>query len=61
MTRSVPCHRRLDDNFAGDGGLEEAIVDYVDDGADFESKDTEDDDDSLLRADGSRNPHQKRK
>lgn len=56
MTRSVPYHRRLDDNFAGDGGLEEAIVD---DGADFESKDTGDDDDSWLRADGSRNPYQK--
>jgi ubiquitin-like-conjugating enzyme ATG3 len=56
VTRSVPYHRRLDDNFAGDGGLEEAIVD---DGADFESKDTGDDDDSWLRADGSRNPYQK--
>lgn len=26
VTRGVPCHRRLDDNFAGDAGLEEAVV-----------------------------------
>ncbi|KAI4232640.1 MAG: hypothetical protein LQ352_008314, partial [Teloschistes flavicans] len=26
VTRGVPCHRRLDDNFAGDAGQEEAMV-----------------------------------
>jgi ubiquitin-like-conjugating enzyme ATG3 len=26
VTRNVPCHRRLDDDFAGDAGHEEAIV-----------------------------------
>ena len=26
VTRGVPCHRRLDENFAGEAGLEEAIV-----------------------------------
>lgn len=35
VTRNVPCHRRLDDNFAGDAGHEEALVH---DGEDFKSK-----------------------
>lgn len=26
VTRGVPCHRRLDDNFAGDAGQDEAVV-----------------------------------
>lgn len=26
VTRNVPCHRRLDDDFAGDAGHEEAVV-----------------------------------
>lgn len=26
VTRGVPCHRRLDDNFAGEAGQEEAVV-----------------------------------
>lgn len=34
VTRNVPCHRRLDADFAGDAGHEEAIVN---DGADFNS------------------------
>ncbi|RDA91437.1 hypothetical protein CP533_6286 [Ophiocordyceps camponoti-saundersi (nom. inval.)] len=34
VTRNVPCHRRLDDDFAGDAGHEEAIVN---DGEDFRS------------------------
>jgi hypothetical protein len=30
VTRGVPCHRRLNDNFAGDAGLEDEIVrDYL--------------------------------
>lgn len=31
VTRNVPCHRRLDDNFAGDAGHEEALVGDGDD------------------------------
>lgn len=31
VTRHVPCHRRLDDNFAGDAGHEEAVVGGGDD------------------------------
>lgn len=31
VTRHVPCHRRLDDNFAGDAGHEEAVVGVGDD------------------------------
>jgi ubiquitin-like-conjugating enzyme ATG3 len=34
VTRDVPCHRRLDDDFAGDAGHEEALVG---DGVDFNS------------------------
>lgn len=26
VTRGVPCHRRLDDNFAGDAGQDETLV-----------------------------------
>ncbi|KAI9853765.1 MAG: E2-like enzyme, partial [Vezdaea acicularis] len=26
VTRGVPCHRRLDDNFAGEAGTDEAMV-----------------------------------
>jgi ubiquitin-like-conjugating enzyme ATG3 len=32
VTRNVPCHRRLDENFAGDAGHDEAVVG---DGEDF--------------------------
>ncbi|TAQ84518.1 hypothetical protein B7494_g7149 [Chlorociboria aeruginascens] len=34
VTRGVPCHRRLDQNFAGDAGIDETIVG---DGEDFKS------------------------
>lgn len=34
VTRGVPCHRRLDENFAGDAGHDEALVG---DGEDFKS------------------------
>jgi ubiquitin-like-conjugating enzyme ATG3 len=34
VTRNVPCHRRIDENFAGDAGHEEALVG---DGDDFKS------------------------
>lgn len=41
MTRNVPCNRRLDEDFAGDAGHEEAVVG---DGDDFNSKGRADDD-----------------
>ncbi|KAI2634659.1 autophagocytosis associated protein [Hypomontagnella submonticulosa] len=41
VTRNVPCNRRLDDDFAGDAGHEEAVVG---DGDDFNSKGRPDDD-----------------
>lgn len=51
MTRGVPCHRRLDENFAGDAGQDEAVVR---DG--FEQKDDgeggDGDDDGWLRTGG---------
>ncbi|PHH82014.1 hypothetical protein CDD82_7270 [Ophiocordyceps australis] len=43
VTRNVPCHRRLDQDFAGDAGHEEAVVR---DGDDFK------DDDGWLRTGG---------
>lgn len=49
VTRNVPCHRRLDDNFAGDAGHEEAVVG---DGDDFKYKGQGDDDDGWLRTGG---------
>ncbi len=48
VTRNVPCHRRLDDDFAGDAGHEEALVN---DGDDFKSG-KGDDDDGWLRTGG---------
>ncbi|VUC21554.1 unnamed protein product [Clonostachys rosea] len=50
VTRNVPCHRRLDDNFAGDAGHEEALVN---DGDDFKTgANTDGDDDGWLRTGG---------
>ncbi|KAI8953424.1 autophagocytosis associated protein [Xylaria longipes] len=49
VTRGVPCNRRLDDDFAGDAGHEEAVVG---DGDDFKSKGQADDDDGWLRTGG---------
>ena len=34
VTRNVPCHRRLNDDFAGDAGHEEAVVGEGEDGED---------------------------
>lgn len=48
VTRNVPCHRRLNDDFAGDAGHEEALVR---DGDDFQGG-TGDDDDGWLRTGG---------
>lgn len=49
VTRNVPCHRRLDADFAGDAGHEEAIVN---DGEDFKTAHAGDDDDGWLRTGG---------
>lgn len=51
VTRGVPCHRRLDENFAGDAGHEEAVVG---DGEDFKgtSGAPGDDEDGWLRTGG---------
>ncbi|KAH8884259.1 putative autophagy protein [Thozetella sp. PMI_491] len=44
VTRHVPCHRRLNDDFAGDAGHEEAVVEG--------GKSTDDDEDGWLRTGG---------
>jgi ubiquitin-like-conjugating enzyme ATG3 len=52
VTRGVPCHRRLDDNFAGDAGHDETMVG---DGEDFKGEGTHspgDDEDGWLRTGG---------
>ncbi|KAI2632778.1 autophagocytosis associated protein [Xylaria nigripes] len=49
VTRNVPCNRRLDDDFAGDAGHEEAVVG---DGDDFKTKGLSGDDDGWLRTGG---------
>lgn len=53
VTRGVPCHRRLDENFAGDAGQEEAMVR---DGDDFRNSGAAgsagDDEDGWLRTGG---------
>jgi ubiquitin-like-conjugating enzyme ATG3 len=49
VTRNVPCHRRLDDDFAGDAGHEEAVVG---DGDDFKQKGQGDDEEGWLRTGG---------
>lgn len=57
VTRGVPCHRRLNDNFAGDANFDDEIVrDYLSGGA----GDTEggDDDDGWLRTGGGGERHE---
>lgn len=51
VTRGVPCHRRLDDNFAGDAGHDETVVG---DGEDFKAGGAKagDDEDGWLRTGG---------
>ncbi|KAH6874966.1 autophagocytosis associated protein [Thelonectria olida] len=49
VTRNVPCHRRLNDDFAGDAGHEEALVR---DGDDFRGGNVGDDEDGWLRTGG---------
>ncbi|KAI1975544.1 E2-like enzyme [Ophidiomyces ophidiicola] len=49
VTRGVPCHRRLDANFAGDAGREDVIIK---DGFGSAGKGGEDEDDGWLNAGG---------
>ena len=50
VTRNVPCHRRLNDDFAGDAGHEESVVN---DGEDFKGAEgAGDDEDGWLRTGG---------
>ncbi|KAL5604416.1 hypothetical protein BROUX41_002388 [Berkeleyomyces rouxiae] len=54
VTRNVPCHRRLDDDFAGDAGHEEALIKDGDEfgGAGSVGKAGHDDDEGWLRTGG---------
>lgn len=54
VTRGVPCHRRLDDNFAGDAGREDVMVTdgFKSDGKKGSSGKGGDDDDGWLRTGG---------
>lgn len=53
VTRGVPCHRRLNENFAGDAGLEDEIIrDYLSGGNGDDN--TDDADDGWLRTGGGR-------
>lgn len=49
VTRGVPCHRRLDENFAGDAGREDVMIK---DGLGFGGEDGGDDDDGWLETGG---------
>lgn len=50
VTRGVPCHRRLNDNFAGDAGLDDEVVrDMLSGGGDADG-----DDDGWLRTGGGK-------
>ncbi|KAJ5958560.1 uncharacterized protein N7479_005710 [Penicillium vulpinum] len=55
VTRGVPCHRRLNDNFAGDAGLEDEIVrDFLSGGDGGEDAAAHDGEDGWLRTGGGR-------
>jgi ubiquitin-like-conjugating enzyme ATG3 len=55
VTRGVPCHRRLNDNFAGDAGLEDEIVrDFLSGGDGGEGTAADDGGDGWLRTGGGR-------
>jgi ubiquitin-like-conjugating enzyme ATG3 len=49
VTRGVPCHRRLNENFAGDAGLEDVIIQDM-----LRGGDSGGDDDGWLRTGGGR-------
>ena len=52
VTRGVPCHRRLDDNFAGDAGKDETMVGDGEDFRDATGHSAGDDEDGWLRTGG---------
>ena len=52
VTRGVPCHRRLDDNFAGDAGKDEMMVGDGEDFRDAAGHTAGDDEDGWLRTGG---------
>ncbi|KAJ5562594.1 Autophagy-related protein 3 [Penicillium sp. DV-2018c] len=55
VTRGVPCHRRLNDNFAGDAGLEDEIVrDFLSGGDGGDGATSGDGEDGWLRTGGGR-------
>lgn len=54
VTRGVPCHRRLNDNFAGDAGTEDELVRDMLSGGEGEGATTVDGDDGWLRTGGGR-------
>ncbi|KUM59262.1 Autophagy-related protein 3 [Penicillium freii] len=55
VTRGVPCHRRLNDNFAGDAGLEDEIVrDFLSGGDGGEDTAADGGEDGWLRTGGGR-------
>ncbi|CRL28664.1 Autophagy-related protein 3, N-terminal [Penicillium camemberti] len=55
VTRGVPCHRRLNDNFAGDAGLEDEIVrDFLSGGDGAEGTAADGGEDGWLRTGGGR-------
>ncbi|KAJ5908247.1 hypothetical protein N7495_000929 [Penicillium taxi] len=54
VTRGVPCHRRLNDNFAGDAGHEDEVVRDMLSGEGAEGPSGEDGDDGWLRTGGGR-------
>lgn len=59
VTRGVPCHRRLNDNFAGDAHLDDEIVrDYLSGGAGGEEGAGDGDDDGWLRTGGGGERHE---
>ncbi|KAJ5754693.1 hypothetical protein N7533_004236 [Penicillium manginii] len=54
VTRGVPCHRRLNDNFAGDAGTDDELVRDMLSGGEGEGATTVDGDDGWLRTGGGR-------
>jgi len=54
VTRGVPCHRRLNDDFAGDAGHEDELVRDMLSGGNAEGATTADGDDGWLRTGGGR-------
>ena len=60
VTRGVPCHRRLNDNFAGDAGHEDEIVqDMLAAGGGAEGAADDDDENGWLRTGGGGNAAEK--